>query len=58
MNFYFKAVEVLDKLDAKKGSVKGLISTVPEKDRKRTAALVLETLKCEHPKCRDAAHIF
>ncbi len=47
MNFYFEAVSVLDKLDAKKGSIKGVLASVPEKNRKRTAALVIETLKCE-----------
>ena len=47
MNFYFEAVNVLDKLDAKKGSIKGVLASVPEKNRKRTAALVIETLKCE-----------
>ncbi|TFK98683.1 S-adenosyl-L-methionine-dependent methyltransferase [Pterulicium gracile] len=45
MNFYFEAAKVLDQLDAKKGSIKGIIGTLPEKDRKRTAALVIETLK-------------
>ncbi|KAF9818583.1 hypothetical protein IEO21_02688 [Rhodonia placenta] len=45
MNFYFEAAKVLDKLDAKKGSIKGVIATVAEKDRKRTAAVVIETLK-------------
>ncbi|KAJ3853965.1 S-adenosyl-L-methionine-dependent methyltransferase [Lentinula lateritia] len=45
MNFYFTAAEVLDRLDSKKGSIKGLISTVAEKDRKRTSALVIQTLK-------------
>ncbi|KAF5392260.1 hypothetical protein D9757_001514 [Collybiopsis confluens] len=45
MNFYFSAADVLDRLDAKKGSIKGLISTVTEKDRKRTSALVIQTLK-------------
>ncbi|RPD61175.1 S-adenosyl-L-methionine-dependent methyltransferase [Lentinus tigrinus ALCF2SS1-7] len=45
MNFYFEAVNVLDKLDAKKGSIKGVLASVPEKNRKRTAALVIETLK-------------
>lgn len=47
MNFYFEAAKVLDKLDAKQGSIKGVIASVPDKDRKRTAALVIETLKCE-----------
>lgn len=47
MNFYFEAAKVLDKLDAKQGSIKGVIATIPEKQRKRTAALVIETLKCE-----------
>ncbi|TFK40253.1 S-adenosyl-L-methionine-dependent methyltransferase [Crucibulum laeve] len=45
MNFYFEAAKTLDRLDAKQGSIKGVIATLPEKDRKRTAALVIETLK-------------
>ncbi|KAI0312107.1 S-adenosyl-L-methionine-dependent methyltransferase [Amylostereum chailletii] len=45
MNFYFEAANVLDRLDARQGSIKGLLSTLPDKDRKRTAALVIETLK-------------
>jgi 25S rRNA (cytosine2278-C5)-methyltransferase len=52
MNFYFGAANVLDKLDAKQGSIKGLIATVPEKNKKRTAALVIETLKCKPNKPR------
>ena len=47
MNFYFDASKALDRLDAKQGSVKSVLSTLPEKDRKRSAALVIETLKCE-----------
>ena len=47
MNFYFQASNVLDRLDAKQGSIKGIIASVSEKDRKRTAALVIETLKCK-----------
>jgi hypothetical protein len=46
MNFYFEAAKTLDRLDGKLGSIKGIIATLPEKDRKRTAALVIETLKC------------
>ncbi|KAF7312122.1 SAM-MT-RSMB-NOP domain-containing protein [Mycena indigotica] len=45
MNFYFECAKTLDRLDAKQGSIKGLIGSTPEKDRKRTAALVIETLK-------------
>ncbi|KAF8802546.1 S-adenosyl-L-methionine-dependent methyltransferase [Phlegmacium glaucopus] len=45
MNFYFEAAKTLDRLDGKQGSIKGIIATLPEKDRKRTAALVIETLK-------------
>ncbi|THH29986.1 hypothetical protein EUX98_g4196 [Antrodiella citrinella] len=45
MNFYFEAGNVLDKLDAKQGSIKSVLATLPEKDRKRTAAAVIETLK-------------
>lgn len=47
MNFYFEAAKTLDRLDAKHGSIKGIIATLPENNRKRTAALVIETLKCE-----------
>lgn len=47
MNFYFEASKILDRLDAKQGSIKGLIATLPEKSRKRSAALIIETLKCE-----------
>ncbi|KAJ2922867.1 hypothetical protein H1R20_g14247, partial [Candolleomyces eurysporus] len=45
MNFYFEASQILDRLDAKQGSIKGLIATLPEKSRKRSAALIIETLK-------------
>ncbi|EIN03703.1 S-adenosyl-L-methionine-dependent methyltransferase [Punctularia strigosozonata HHB-11173 SS5] len=45
MNFYFEAAKTLDRLDAKQGSIKGVIGSLPEKDRKRTSALVIETLK-------------
>ena len=47
MNFYFEAAKTLDRLDAKEGSIKSVIASFPEKDRKRTSALVIETLKCE-----------
>ena len=46
MNFYFEAAKILDKLDQKQDSIRGVLSGVPEKDRKRTSALVIETLKC------------
>lgn len=46
MNFYFEASEVLNRLDAKEGSIKGILATLPENNRSRTAALVIETLKC------------
>lgn len=46
MNFYFEAAQILDKLDKKQGSIKGVLSGVPEKDRKRMSALVIECLKC------------
>jgi putative methyltransferase len=46
MNFYFEASEVLNRLDAKEGSIKGILATLPENNRARTAALVIETLKC------------
>lgn len=47
LSFYFEAAKTLDRLDAKHGSIKGILATLPEKDRKRTAALVIETLKCK-----------
>jgi uncharacterized lipoprotein YehR (DUF1307 family) len=46
MNFYFEAAKILDKLEKKQGSIKGVLSDVAEKDRKRTSALVIESLKC------------
>jgi putative methyltransferase len=46
MNFYYKCASILDSLDAKQGSIKSLVATLPEADRKRGAALVIETLKC------------
>lgn len=48
MNLYFEAARCLDQLDSRKGSIKGVLSTFPEKDRKRGSALVIETLKCEN----------
>lgn len=45
MNFYQEAARVIERVDAKQGSIKGLISSLPEKSRKRTAALVIESLK-------------
>ncbi|KAK0495411.1 S-adenosyl-L-methionine-dependent methyltransferase [Armillaria luteobubalina] len=45
MNLYFEASKTLDSLDARAGSIKGILATLPEKDRKRTSALVIETLK-------------
>ncbi|KAF9223465.1 S-adenosyl-L-methionine-dependent methyltransferase [Gyrodon lividus] len=45
MNFYFEASKVLNRVDAKQGSIKGILATLPEKNRARTAALVIETLK-------------
>lgn len=51
MNFYFDAAKVLERLDAKQGSIKGIIGSLPEKDRKRTSALVIETLKCTSDFC-------
>ncbi|KAF8525811.1 S-adenosyl-L-methionine-dependent methyltransferase [Hysterangium stoloniferum] len=49
MNFYQEAAKVLDRVDAKKGSIKGIIGSLPDKSRKRTAALVIETLKYKDP---------
>jgi hypothetical protein len=46
MNFYKECATILARLEEKKGSIKSLVGTMPEKDRKRAAALVIETLKC------------
>lgn len=46
MNFYKDCARVLDAVYDKKGSIKSLIAKFPEKDRRRGAALVIETLKC------------
>ena len=46
MNFYFEAVNILDRIDAKKGSIKGILAGVNEKDRKRMSAAVIHTLEC------------
>jgi len=46
MNFYFEAAKILDKLDQKQDSIRGVLSSVPDKDRKRMSALVIESLKC------------
>lgn len=48
MNFYFAAAKVLDRLDSKQGSIKGVLASIPDKDRKRTSAAVIETLKCKN----------
>ncbi|KAG8932046.1 hypothetical protein FRC02_001735 [Tulasnella sp. 418] len=45
MNFYREAAQIVDKLENKKGSIKSLISTIDEHRRRRTAALVIESLK-------------
>jgi 25S rRNA (cytosine2278-C5)-methyltransferase len=49
MNFYKECATILARLEEKKGSIKSLVGTMPEKDRKRAAALVIETLKCSKP---------
>ncbi|KAI6025592.1 S-adenosyl-L-methionine-dependent methyltransferase [Pisolithus orientalis] len=45
MDFYFQAANILDRLDSKQGSIKGVLASLPESGRARTAALVIETLK-------------
>jgi len=47
MNFYFEASKVLDRLDSKEGSIKSILASLPDNNRARTAALVIETLKCK-----------
>ena len=48
MNFYQHAATILDKLDQRKGTIKGLVIGDPKvKDKKKMYALVCETLKCK-----------
>lgn len=51
MNFYYEASRVLDDLEAKQGSIKGLLARVSAVNRKRMTAAVIETLKCEMKHC-------
>lgn len=45
MNLYFAASEALERLDAKQGSIKGVLAALPENGRKRISALTINTLK-------------
>ncbi|PVG04355.1 S-adenosyl-L-methionine-dependent methyltransferase [Serendipita vermifera] len=45
MNFYKECAGVLAQMEEKKGSINSLLSDLQEKDRKRAAALVIETIK-------------
>ncbi|CAG8618428.1 4295_t:CDS:2, partial [Acaulospora colombiana] len=45
MNFYKECAGVLARMEEKKGSINSLLSDLQEKDRKRAAALVIETIK-------------
>lgn len=45
MNFYFEASKLLDQLDSKQGSIKSILAGLPEKNKARTTALIIETLK-------------
>jgi hypothetical protein len=47
MNFYFTAANTLERVDARKGSIKGILGGLDSKERPRVSALVIETLKCE-----------
>lgn len=50
MNFYYESAKIIDQLDAKQGSIQSCLANVDVKQRKRAAALVIETLKCwTHP---------
>ena len=46
MALYKKAGEILEKLEAQRGTVRSLCLADDVKDKKRTYALVCETLKC------------
>ncbi|KAF8322477.1 S-adenosyl-L-methionine-dependent methyltransferase [Clavulina sp. PMI_390] len=45
MNFYFEAARVLDKIEEKKGSIKGILAQVDLSQRKRMSAAVIRTLE-------------
>ena len=48
MNFYHHAASILDKLNERKGTIKGLVIGDPKvRDKKKMYALVCETLKCK-----------
>jgi 25S rRNA (cytosine2278-C5)-methyltransferase len=47
MNFYFVAAEALDSIEARKGSIKSVLASIPDKDRKRISAVTINALKCE-----------
>jgi len=47
MNFYFTAAETLQRIDVRKGSIKGILGSLDGPQRPRVSALVIETLKCE-----------
>lgn len=50
MNFYYESAKIIDQLDAKRGSIQSCLANIDVKQRKRAAALVIETLKCwTHP---------
>jgi len=52
MDFYVRCALILDQLEAKKGSLKGLATKHENKvkqDTRRLLAVTIETLKCAHP---------
>jgi putative methyltransferase len=57
MNFYFEAASVLERIESKRGSIKGILGSLPEKDRRRTSALVIETLKCACCPMQKKSHL-
>lgn len=49
MNFYYESAKIIDQLDAKRGSIQSCLANIDVKQRKRAAALVIETLKYRAP---------
>ena len=63
MDFYHRSALILDSLDAKKGSVKGLCMQEAKRNKwakqgegSRFLKIVIETLKCAYPTCPQASN--
>jgi putative methyltransferase len=46
MNFYRDASDILEKIENKKGTIKGLTLSDKVRDKKKMFAIICQTLKC------------